>query len=138
MLCMVSMLFCCLAGKSQVIAGIRANGKILLHGDTINVCRGSTITYLSVAQGSLNIFWKFNNASTEKTEGIGPFVVTYNNNGYDTTFQKVVGGLFADSMFIIVHVSSVKPVANFNFSPDNVCGNENINFTPVLDRKSVV
>lgn len=129
MLCMVIMLFCCLAGKSQVIAGIRANGKIYLHGDTINVCKGSTITYLSVAQGSLNIFWKFNNASTEKAEGVGPFVVTYNNNGYDTTFQKVVGGLFADSMFIIVHVSSVKPIANFNFFPDNVCGNENINFT---------
>ncbi len=129
MLCIVVMLLCCFAGKSQVIAGIRANGKIYLHGDTINVCRGSTITYQSVAQGSLNISWKFNNASKDTAEGIGPFIVTYNNNGYDTTFQKVVGGLFADSMFIIVYVSSVKPIANFNFSKDNVCGHENIQFT---------
>ncbi len=127
-LCLAGMLLSCFAGKTQIVAGIRANGKILVHGDTINVCRGSSIVYQSLAQGSLNIFWRFTGGSTETAEGIGPFSVTYNTNGYDTTFQKVAAGVFADSMFIIVRVSSVKPVAGFNFSTDNVCGNESIQF----------
>ncbi len=117
------------AANSQIVAGIRANGRILVHGDTINVCRGGTIVYQSMAQGSLNIFWKFKGGSTDTAQGIGPFTVAYNTNGYDTTFQKVAAGIFADSMFIIVRVSSVKPVVNFDFSASNVCGNENIKFT---------
>ncbi len=117
------------AANAQIVAGIRANGKVLVHGDTINVCRGGSIVYQSIAQGSLNIFWRFKGGSTETAEGIGPFNVTYNTNGFDTTFQKVAAGIFADSMFIIVRVSSVKPVVNFDFSASNVCGNENIKFT---------
>jgi PKD repeat protein len=115
---------------AQVIAGIRANGRIMLHGDTINVCRGSSVTYLSAAQGSLNISWRFTNGSGSTTAtGIGPITITYSTNGYDTAFQKVTGGAFSDSTFIIVFVSDVHPVAGFTFSPDNVCGNENIQFT---------
>ena len=124
-----SFLFVTNTGYTQVVAGIRANGRIMLHGDTINVCQGSSINYLSAAQGSLNIFWRFNGGSPSTALGVGPFSVTYNNVGYDTTFQKVVGGAFSDSTFIIVHVSDIHPVAGYVFSPDNVCGNEPIQFT---------
>ncbi|MGZ8557793.1 MAG: PKD domain-containing protein, partial [Chitinophagaceae bacterium] len=127
-LCLAGILLTCLSGKAQIVAGIRANGKILVHGDTINVCKGSSILYQSVAQGSLNIFWRFKGATPDTARGIGPFTITYNKDGIDTTFQKVAAGVFGDSMFIIVKVSSVKPVAGFTFSPDNVCGNENVLF----------
>lgn len=125
----VFMLFAVFSSRAQVIAGIRANGRIMLHGDTINVCKGSSINYLSAAQGSLNIFWRFNSGNPSTATGIGPFPVTYNNIGYDTTFQKVVGGAFADSTYIIVHVTDIFPTAGYTFSPDNVCGNEYIQFS---------
>ncbi|MBL7738767.1 MAG: PKD domain-containing protein [Chitinophagaceae bacterium] len=118
------------SAEAQVVAGIRANGIIRPHGDTINVCRGNTVTYQSAAQGSLNISWLFTNGGTTTTAtGIGPVTITYNTVGFDTAFQKVVGGAFADSTFIIVRISDVFPVAGYTFSPDNVCGNENIQFT---------
>lgn len=101
----------------------------MVKGDTINVCRGTAITYESTAEGSPIIQWQFNNGTPATMTGAGPFNVTYNTNGYDTTFQKVGTGAFADSMFIIVRVFDLKPDVGFNFSPDNVCGNETIQFT---------
>jgi len=129
LLCCALILFSVFTSYSQVIAGIRANGRIMVHGDTINVCKGSSITYISAAQGSLNIYWKFNSGMPSTAFGMGPFSVTYDTLGYDTTFQKVVGGAFADSTFIIVHVSDVYPVAGYTFSPDAVCGNISVQFT---------
>src|SRR5215813_526260 len=116
----VFILFTSTTSYSQVVAGIRANGRIMLHGDTIHVCKGSYVNYLSAAQGSLNISWRFNSGAPGTAFGVGPFSVIYNNVGYDTTFQKVVGGAFSDSTFIIVHVSDIYPVAGYTFSPDNV------------------
>jgi PKD repeat protein len=128
--CLILFLVFSSSGYAQVIAGIRANGKIMEHGDTINVCKGSSITYLSAAQGSLVIDWRFTNGGTSSTSaGIGPITITYTTNGFDTAFQKVTGGAFSDSTFIIVYVSDIYPVASYTFSPDNVCGNENIQFT---------
>ena len=101
----------------------------MLHGDTINVCKGSSVNYLSAAQGSLNIYWRFNGGDPLTSFGVGPFSVAYNTVGYDTTFQKVVGGVFSDSTFIIVRVSDIYPLAGYSFSPDNICGNEVIQFT---------
>jgi PKD repeat protein len=112
-----------------VVAGIRANGIIRAHGDTINVCKGGSIVYQSAAQGSLNISWRFTNGgATTTTTGIGPITIFYNTVGYDTTFQSVVGGPFSDSTFLIIRVSDVFPIAGYTFSPDNVCGNETIQF----------
>lgn len=130
LLCLfVSLLFLAPAVRAQVVAGIRANGRIIEHGDTINVCKGSTITYLSAAQGSFNITWRFNSGTPNTGAGIGPIVVSYNTNGYDTTFQKITGGAFADSTFIIVHVSDIKPVAAYTFAPNSVCGNIPVAFS---------
>ena len=59
---------------AQVVAGIRANGRIIEHGDTINVCKGSTITYLSAAQGSFNITWRFNGGTPNTAAGKGKII----------------------------------------------------------------
>src|SRR5258706_5602652 len=67
-----SLLFVTNTGYTQVIAGIRANGRIMLHGDTIHICKGSSINYLSAAQGSLNIYWRFNGGFALAASGIGP------------------------------------------------------------------
>lgn len=115
--------------QAQVIAGIRANGKIMNNGDTLRVCQGSTVTYQSVGIGSVNIEWKFQGGTPATGTGINPLPVQYNTPGFDTTWQKITGGGFSDSMFLIVQVSSEKPVVNFNFSPDNVCGNIPISFS---------
>ncbi|HZI52374.1 MAG TPA: PKD domain-containing protein, partial [Chitinophagaceae bacterium] len=129
LLCCVSILTLCLASHAQVVAGISANGRVMVHGDTINVCRGSSIVYESTAQGSPIINWRFNNGLPSTMSGPGPFSVAYNTIGYDTTFQTVGTGAFADSMYIIVGVFDLRTNVGFNFSPDNVCGNENIQFT---------
>jgi PKD repeat protein len=128
-LCFAVSLLLGIAGNAQIVAGIRANGKVLKNGDTINVCRGGSIVYQSTAQGSLNINWRFNNGLPASRTGIGPFSIFYNTVGTDTTFQYVGTGVFVDSMHIIVNVSDVKPSVAFSSSPDNVCGNEAIQFT---------
>lgn len=114
---------------SQVIPGIRANGQVVNNGDTVRVCEGNAITYLSSAQGSMNISWKFTGGNQTAATGLGPIVVNYPTAGFYTTNQVIVGGNMADSMFVVVHVSNNKPTAGFSFSPDNVCGNINIQFT---------
>jgi hypothetical protein len=128
MLCLVMSLLLGFTSNAQVIAGIRANGKVLKNGDTINVCRGGGILYQSTAQGTMNINWQFNSGLPSSRSGIGPFSIFYNTVGYDTTFQYIGTGVFTDSMYVIVNVSDVKPQASFSFSPDNVCGNEPIQF----------
>ncbi|MBC7948134.1 MAG: PKD domain-containing protein [Chitinophagaceae bacterium] len=123
-------LFTTFQGNAQVVAGIRANTRIMGFGDTINVCKGSAITYQSAATGSLNISWRFTHGGTLTfAAGVGPITIVYNTNGFDTAFQRVVGGAFSDSTFIIVRVSDVAPVAAYNFTPDSECGNINVQFT---------
>ena len=53
MLCLVVSLLLRFTSDAQVIAGIRANGKVLKNGDTVNVCRGGGILYQSTAQGTM-------------------------------------------------------------------------------------
>lgn len=114
---------------TQVTAGIRANGKIINHGDTVRICEGNSIQYLSVAQGSMIIAWTFTGGNRSDASGIGPFIVNYPATGFYTTKQVVTAGNMADSMLIVVHVSNNKPAAGFSFSPNNVCGNIDIQFT---------
>jgi PKD repeat protein len=127
-LLLFSMLFASPA-FTQVTAGIRANGQIVNHGDTVRVCEGNSVVYQSSAQGSLNIDWKFTGASTATASGLGPLTILYPTAGVYTTQQIITGGNMIDSMFVVVQVSSTKPRAGFTFSNDNVCGNINIQFT---------
>ncbi|WP_207514861.1 PKD domain-containing protein [Longitalea luteola] len=114
---------------TQVTAGIRANGKMVDHGDTVRICEGNSIQYLSAAQGSFIIGWTFTGGHIPGASGIGPFNVYYPATGYYATKQIVTAGNMADSILIVVYVSNEKPAAGFSFSPNNVCGNIDIQFT---------
>ncbi|HVU53848.1 MAG TPA: PKD domain-containing protein [Puia sp.] len=115
--------------SAQVVAGISADNKIIAWGDTVNVCQGSAISFRSVGQGSNNISWRFTGASIPSATGIGPFSITYNTEGYDTVWQKIDGGNYKDSTFLIVQVSNKRPAAEFIWSPDGDCGNVPVQFT---------
>ncbi|MFT3704106.1 MAG: PKD domain-containing protein [Agriterribacter sp.] len=116
--------------QAQVTAGIKVGGKVIGKGDTVNVCKGSSLLYESATSGSYNITWQFKHGSPNNGSGINAFNVRYDNVGLDTTTQKIDGGNgFTDSTFIIVRVSDVAPSASFNFAPDNVCGNTPIQFS---------
>lgn len=114
----------------SVVAGIAANGRPVPQGDTINVCQGSTISFQSVGQGSLNITWRFQQGTGGTTgSGIGPFNIVYNTPGFDSVFQKITDGTDADSTWLIVRVSDQRPTAGFSWTPNNDCGNVPIQFT---------
>ncbi len=114
---------------SQVTAGIRANGQIVNHGDTVRVCEGSAVLYQSSAQGSMNIDWTLTGGNAATATGLGPFSIIYSAAGFYSTKQVIAGGNMLDSMEVVVEVSNSKPSAGFNFSANNVCGNVNIQFT---------
>jgi PKD repeat protein len=114
---------------TQVIAGIRANGKVYNHGDTVRICEGNSINYQSAGQGSMNISWSFTGSNQTTATGLGPIFVNYPAAGFYTTNQLITGGNMADSMFIVVEVSNNKPTASYSFTPNGVCGNINIQFT---------
>ncbi len=114
---------------TQVIAGIRANGLIVNNGDTVRVCEGNSITYQSSAQGSVNINWAFTGGNQGTATSLGPIAVNYVTAGFYTAKQVITAGNMADSMFITIQVSNTKPTAAFSFTPNNVCGNINIQFT---------
>lgn len=126
--------FLCIAHYSdlfaQVTAGIKVNGQLIYKGDTVNVCKGSSLLYESATSGSYDIQWTFKGGLPTNGSGIGAYTVTYNDIGFDTTFQKVNGiNGFSDSSFVIVRVSDIRPVASYNFNPDNVCGDIPIQFS---------
>jgi PKD repeat protein len=114
---------------SQVVAGIRANGQVVNNGDTVRVCEGNSIQYQSAAQGSMNITWQFTGGSASSASGLGPIPINYPTSGFYKTTQTITAGNMIDSMFVVVYVSNNKPMPSFSFSPDNVCGNINIQFT---------
>ena len=109
------------------VTGIKANGKIMNAGDTINICIGNTIFYESLAQnGTIN--WQFQSSTTPTATGSGPFNILYNKAGIDTTFQTVFSGLDTVRMFILIKVNDQKPTAQFNFIQTDSCGNIPVTF----------
>lgn len=126
---LVISLCCSSQAFTQVVAGIRANGQVVNNGDTVRVCEGSNITYISSAQGSMNINWAFTGGNVPTATGLSAIIINYAAAGFYITKQVIVGGNMADSMFITVHVSNTKPTAGYSFTPNNVCGNINTQFT---------
>ncbi|MBL0356278.1 MAG: PKD domain-containing protein [Chitinophagaceae bacterium] len=114
---------------AQLFPGMKVNGRTVAQGDTVNVCKGSTLTYETTAFGFSSIFWRFDLGTPASATGFAPQIITYNTIGIDTTTQLITNGLNSDSMYIFVRVSDEKPVASYNFSPDDVCGNIPIVFS---------
>jgi PKD repeat protein len=125
-------LFCLLyenAAKAQLFPGIRVNGKIVAQGDTVYVCRGSSLTYQNTSFGFTSVSWTFGLGSPTNSTSATTQAVAYNTLGVDTTKLSITNGILNDSIFIYISVSDQKPVVNWNFVPDNVCGNIPISFT---------
>jgi PKD repeat protein len=116
-------------GIAQVLAGIRANGRIMNNGDTVFICKNNTVNYQTNAINATSYRWTFKNGTPTNSLAPNPGNVNYTTAGIDSTIQVVNNVNGADSMFIYVKVSDDYPKANFSFSPDNVCGNIPINFT---------
>ena len=115
--------------SAQLFPGMFVNGRIVKQGDTINVCRGSSVIYTSTAAGAVSTSWKFNLGTPAVFAGTSPPPITYNTNGADSAIQLISNGTNKDSFYIFIRVSDTKPVVNYTFSPDNVCGNIPITFT---------
>ncbi len=127
------LLFCVLyanAAMAQLFPGMRVNGRIVAQGDTVYVCRGGSLTYQNTSFGVITINWYFSGGTPATSTSGTTETVTYNAVGVDTA-KLVITGVQAskDSMFVFVRVSNEKPVVNWNFSPDNVCGNIPITFS---------
>ncbi len=108
---------------AQLFPGMRVNGRNVEQGDTVNVCRGSSLTYETTAFGFSSVNWRFDLGTPSTSNSSAAQSITYNTVGIDTTMQTISNGLNSDSMYIYVRVSDIKPVANYSFIPDDVCGN---------------
>ncbi len=109
------------AVAQSAVTGMKANGRIMNSGDTVNVCIGSRILYESLAQGSLT--WQFNLGSPAIGSGASNFNITYNTPGIDSTIQTAVSGIDTVKMFVIIKVNDLKPKANFTYVQTDSCGN---------------
>jgi hypothetical protein len=125
------LLFQLMPGKAsaQLFPGLKVNGRTVAEGDTVNVCKGSSLTYETTAFGFSSISWRFDLGTPASSITSATQTIAYNTTGVDTTLQTISNGLNSDSMYIYVRVSDEKPVANYNFAPDNVCGNIPIVFS---------
>lgn len=117
------------AARAQLFPGMRVNGKIVAQGDTVYVCQGSSLTYQNTSSGFNTVTWHFSGGTPATSTSTSTETVTYNSAGIDTTKLVAASNADADSMYIFVRVSNEKPVVNWNFTPDNVCGNIPISFT---------
>ncbi len=125
--CLLVLLICS-AVEAQV-AGMRVNGRIVAQGDTVNVCRGNSLIYQNTSFGASSVQWRFDLGSPSSSTSSTTETVLYNSNGVDSTMLTVTNGLNRDSMYIYVRVNDEKPIVNWNFSPDDVCGNIPIVFS---------
>lgn len=108
-------------------AGMKANGKIMNAGDTINVCIGNRIVYEGLAQGG-TVSWKFHLGNPPSATGNGTYSVLYSTAGIDSTIQTVISNLDTASMYVIVKVNDQKPKADFTFTHPDSCGNVAVSF----------
>jgi PKD repeat protein len=115
--------------SAQLFAGMRVNGRIVTQGDTINVCKGSSLIYESTSTGAANLNWKFKLGTPNAANGFLPQSVLYSSTGIDSTIMMISGGALKDSLYIMVRVTDTKPVVNYTFNPNNECGNIPLVFT---------
>ncbi len=116
---------------AQPRPGIRVGTRVLAKGETITICIGTGVRYFNEASGNVTeIRWRFNNGNPNAFIGFSPNeLIFYNTGGVDTTWQVVSDGSRKDSTFILVNVTTVKPVADFSFEPNGECASVPIKFT---------
>jgi PKD repeat protein len=124
-------LICCLitTGLQAQFVGMRVNGRTVTQGDTINVCKGNALLYQNISSDFSTALWQFESGSPATSTSTSNETVTYSSNGVKRTKLVISNGLNSDSMFVFIRVSDEKPVIDWSFVPDNVCGNIPIVFT---------
>lgn len=129
--CLLLLMLCCFASLDTTaqFVGMRVNGRIVAQGDTVNVCRGSSLVYQNTSFGFTSVRWEFDGGSPATSASTTTETVVYNTNGVDTTELFITNGLNSDSMFIYVRVNDEKPTVDWSFAPNNICGNIPIIFT---------
>lgn len=126
------LMLCSYFSFGQVTAGFTANGITIARGDTLHVCQGNTVSYVSTATGFTTINWRFHLGTPPASAVVTPPPVTYNTVGTDSTIQIVSNGAGnSDTFFIIIKVTNVHPVADFTFN-DNVCSGTAIQFNATV------
>ncbi len=116
-------LFFSVKSSAQLFAGMRVNGRVVTQGDTINVCRGSSLNYQSTSTGATTLNWKFKLGTPATALGFNQQSVVYNTNGVDSTILFISNNNTSDSLYIMIRVTDTKPVVNYTFNPNNECGN---------------
>ncbi len=117
------------AQATAQVVGMRVNGRTVAQGDTINVCKGSSLLYQNISFNFTTAAWRFGGGSPATSSSTTTETVLYNTNGIRPTYLVISNGLNSDSIFIYVRVNDEKPVVNWSFAPDNVCGNIPIVFS---------
>lgn len=118
----------CVRAQGQVV-GMKVNGRIVSQGDTINICRGSSALYQNTSFAFSTALWNFGGGTPSTSTSTTTETVVYNSNGIKTTKLSVFNGLNIDSMFVYIRVNDEKPLVDWSFGPNNVCGNIPIVFT---------
>ena len=93
-----------LTSLSPLTSGFIVNGQAVTEGDTINICRGNSLTYLSTATGNTSTNWQFHLGTPATSIVANPPAIFYNVNGLDSTIQIVSDGVVSDTFFIIVNI----------------------------------
>ena len=93
--------------SAQLFPGMKVNGRTVAQGDTINVCKGSSLIYETTAFGFSSIAWRFDLGTPASSITSAVQTIAYNTNGIDTTLQTISNGLNSDSMYIYIRVSEI-------------------------------
>jgi len=116
---------------AQLVPGFNVNGLAVNEGDTIYVCRGNSLNYTSTATGFTSISWRFHLGAPATSAIPVPPAIVYNTNGIDSTIQIITDAVSADTFYVIIKVTDVKPVVDFT-NNSNVCSGTVIQFNSTV------
>jgi gliding motility-associated-like protein len=125
--------------NAQLSAGMLVNGRFIPNKDTVKVCRGTTLTYITATFGATSVNWTFGGGSPASSTLLNANItVSYPNNGIFITKQIVSNVTDFDSVEVVIDVSDVRPVADFNANPQNECANVPVQFTNTSTGNNII
>ena len=114
-------LICCyilLCGTSTVFAQVTAriyiNGELQNNGDTLIVCKNSSLTFIDSSWNNTGRNWSFNIGTPSSSTSLSPSV-TFSSTGIGKVTLIADSASLHDTTYIFVQVQS--PTASFSFSP---------------------
>lgn len=120
-------LFYSLFASERLVASIKVNTVLVPTDATVNVCKGTLVSFTYGSSGTPQVSWEFEGITPPFRTGLS-VSITYTNNGLFKVKQTVGTGSSAVSDSIYVRVDDTKPVADFDFDPKNMCSNVPVHF----------